>query len=684
MTNRQFGNKAHFALFYVFIYSIFAFVFSLATNIISPDQPLHDGQTLVSIGNEFELGFFSPNGSNSRYVGLWYTQFPEKVVWVANRENPLMDSSGTMMIGGLFENRSNLVIIDGNNNTVWFALNETNDGSQRSVKNAELNPIGNLILFDRNGSQLWQGFDHPTDVSLPGMKVGMNRQTGDELFISSWKHENNPSRGSFRALADAQRPPQIYIWNGSTKHYRTGQWNGRDFIGTRFLNNLWRIGYTMDYVPERGSLYFGIAALNYSGPLYLAINPFGYTVLSAWNPGSNKIVEFLLPESPCAYYGTCGSSGLCYDKDKKSSEICECFTGYIPKNVSEWNKGNWKEGCERKERFRCERNATTSQDVEEDGFLEYQRIKLPDLGSFVLSSGDKVSCEAECLRNCSCAGYAFVDTMGCMIFGDLIDVQRYATAPDGETFYLRLFHSELPKKHHRSKGFFVGLIVPLVVLGVCLLAFIIFQWRNKRRRSLAGDTHISDIRGEGNSEVRVFSYKEIEAATEKFSITNKLGEGGFGPVFKGKLQNGQLVAVKRLSRSSGQGLEEFKNEVLLISKLQHKNLVNLIGFCIQEEEKLLVYEYMPNKSLDKFILGSGSNDENTVLDWNMRYHIIEGIARGILYLHRDSRLRIIHRDLKTSNILLDDGMRPKISDFGMARIFGGDQSAANTNRLVGT
>ncbi|KAK4588158.1 hypothetical protein RGQ29_019235 [Quercus rubra] len=178
-----------------------------------------------------------------------------------------------------------------------------------------------------------------------------------------------------------------------------------------------------------------------------------------------------------------------------------------------------------------------------------------------------------------------------------------------------------------------------------------------------------------------FDMDTIEAATNKFSDDNKIGEGGFGAVYKGTFPNGEQIAVKRLSVRSGQGAVEFKNEVVLVFKLQHRNLVRLLGFCLEGEDKLLIYEYVPNKSLDHFLFEPAKQGE---LNWSKRYKIIEGIVREILYLHEDSRIRIIHHDVKASNVLLDHNVNPKISDFGMARIFVEDKTQANTNRIVGT
>nr|XP_023889924.1 G-type lectin S-receptor-like serine/threonine-protein kinase CES101 [Quercus suber] len=188
-----------------------------------------------------------------------------------------------------------------------------------------------------------------------------------------------------------------------------------------------------------------------------------------------------------------------------------------------------------------------------------------------------------------------------------------------------------------------------------------------------------------STDLQIFSFESITAATNKFSTENNLGVGGFGPVYKllfqGQLPDGQEVVIKRLSRNSGQGFLELKNEAILIAKLQHTNLVRLFGSCIHKEERMLIYDYMPNKSLDFFLFNPAKKN---ILGWKKRFNIIQGILQELLYLHNYSRLRIIHRDLKASNILLDDEMNPKILEFGMARIFGSNDSKVNTNGVVGT
>ncbi|XP_009403359.2 cysteine-rich receptor-like protein kinase 43 isoform X2 [Musa acuminata AAA Group] len=194
-----------------------------------------------------------------------------------------------------------------------------------------------------------------------------------------------------------------------------------------------------------------------------------------------------------------------------------------------------------------------------------------------------------------------------------------------------------------------------------------------------------DLEAIAATEHKVFRYEMLVAATRNFNPKQKLGEGGFGPVFKGRLEDGRDVAVKRLGRGSRQGAREFENEAMLLSRVQHKNVVNLYGYCAHDDDKLLVYEYIPNESLDK-LLFSGEDEGNgsrMQLDWKRRYQVIVGVARGLLYLHEGAHTAIIHRDIKASNILLDNRWVPKIADFGMARLFPEDQTHVNT-RVAGT
>ncbi|KAF3555657.1 hypothetical protein F2Q69_00015710 [Brassica cretica] len=210
-------------------------------------------------------------------------------------------------------------------------------------------------------------------------------------------------------------------------------------------------------------------------------------------------------------------------------------------------------------------------------------------------------------------------------------------------------------KDRSSSVLVVAIVVPVIVVVLLFIAGYCFLAKRAKRPYETAPT---------------FNHED-----------NKIGQGGFGEVYKGIFSNGTEVAVKKLSKSSEQGDTEFKNEVVVVAKLQHRNLVRLLGFSLEQEERILVYEYVRNKSLNYFLFDAAKRGQ---LDWIRRYNIIGGIARGILYLHQDSRLTIIHRDLKASNVLLDENMNPKIADFGMARIFGLDQTQENTNRIVGT
>ncbi|MBA0703004.1 hypothetical protein Goari_027343, partial [Gossypium aridum] len=236
-------------------------------------------------------------------------------------------------------------------------------------------------------------------------------------------------------------------------------------------------------------------------------------------------------------------------------------------------------------------------------------------------------------------------------------------------------------KGKSSSQTIIYIIVPTVGFLVLLSTFCYCILRRKARMKpylLEDQKDKSKARTMNSLQ---YDMSTIEAATDNFSDANMIGVGGFGSVYKGTLANGQEIAVKRLSRSSKQGAEGFKNEVALVAKLQHRNLVRLLGFCIEREERMLIYEFVPNKSLDCFLFDT---EKQKQLDWPTRLKMVKGIARGFLYLHTDSRLKIVHRDLKPRNILLDEDMNPKISDFGMARIVEENHNLEYTKKIVGT
>ncbi|GKV10178.1 hypothetical protein SLEP1_g21585 [Rubroshorea leprosula] len=324
-------------------------------------------------------------------------------------------------------------------------------------------------------------------------------------------------------------------------------------------------------------------------------------------------------------------------------------------------------------------------------------VQCPEMDSdSVTAKTSLLSFKVKCLLNCKCLAFATTiysddSITACEIWTSSAKLKP-AVNGKGRMIYI------LPSRENKWWLWLttaVGLMMTIPAL--CSVCYIIWKKCTSNddekysKRMLikgldGGETpSISFRKPKGHkadiNELLVFSFESIAYATNYFSPANKLGEGGFGPVYKGILHDGQEVAIKRLSTNSRQGVAEFKNEALLIAKLQHTNLVRLLGFCIQGEENLLIYEYMPNKSLDSFLFDS---DKKKILNWKRCFIIIEGIAQGLLYLHKYSRLRVIHKDLKASNILLDNEMNLKISDFGMARIFGLNESEANTNRVVGT
>ncbi|KAH9803153.1 Receptor-like serine/threonine-protein kinase SD1-8 [Citrus sinensis] len=645
---------------------------SFASDTITSSQSLSDGRTLVSKDGSFELGFFSPGSSKNRYVGIWYKNMPVKtVVWVANRINPINDSSGLLVVN----QTGNLVLTSQDKSVVWSAnLSKV----VRTPVVLQLLDSGNLVLRgERDGGSetyLWQSFDYPSDTLLPGMKLGWDLKTGLERRITSWKSPDDPSPGNFIWAVERQDNPELIMWKGSRKFQRSGPWNGLQFSASplrpnpifnfSLVSNEDELCYTFDM---RDKAAFSRIVMNQT--LYLLQRFIWNKATQSWELYS------YLPRDLCDTYALCGACGVCIINDLP---VCHCLNGFKPKS-----RGyvDWSQGCVRDKSLNYSR---------QDGFIKFTAMKLPDATpSRVSKSMNLNECREKCLENSSCMAYTNSDIRGggsgcAMWFGELIDMRDFPDA--GQDLYIRMSASEIEYADQGAKGKPTTKIVVIVVPTAALLAAVLIAGYliHKSRRNIVEKTENkreTDQVQNMDLQLPLFELATIANATDNFSINNKLGEGGFGPVYKGTLVDGQEIAVKRLSKISEQGLKELKNEVILFSKLQHRNLVKLLGCCIQGEEKLLIYEFMPNKSLNSFIF---DQERCKILDWSKRFHIICGTARGVMYLHQDSRLRIIHRDLKASNVLLDQDMNPKISDFGLARAFGGDETEGNTKRVIGT
>ncbi|GLT37750.1 hypothetical protein SLA2020_120510 [Shorea laevis] len=646
-----------------------------ALDTIVPDKSMKNGDTLVSSKGSFELGFF--RSSKGQYLGIWYKKPRTRtVVWVANRENPLSDGEGLLVL----DSEGILALLNSTKGVIW----SSNTSRSAETPVARLLESGNLVVQEEkiynDEDYLWQSFDYQSDTLLPGMKLGKNLKTGFDWFLSSWRSKDDPAPGIYSVRIDTRGVPQVVTEKGPKIQYRAGPWNGIGLAGRPAKPNSI---ISSRYVLNDVEVYYTYELAASSAETRTVLNSSGVVELFVWRNG-NHDSELRMPVALdiCHKYACCGKFAKC---NITSSPVCSCLEGYSPQSPIDWNSGNWSRGCVR----------DTPSDCEKDVFLKHTGLKWPDTSnSTVNMTMNLKECEQMCLTKCSCTAYTDADVRdggtGCLLwFGDLIDIRELT--PGGQDLYIRLAPSDMAHldKRKRSREMKKAtFMVSSVILGmlILILGFVFCIRKEKRRKEGLKKSYFrKDYMNDGEEELMLspmFDFETIAGATNNFSSNNKLGQGGFGPVYKGTLlEKEQDIAVKRLSRSSGQGLQEFKNEVILIAKLQHRNLVKLLGCCIEGDEKMLIYEYLPNKSLDCFIF---DKERSKLLDWNKRVNIIGGIARGLLYLHQDSRLRIIHRDLKAANVLLDGEMNPKISDFGMARSFWGEQTESNTNKVVGT
>ncbi|KAK6917418.1 PAN/Apple domain [Dillenia turbinata] len=542
---------------------------------------------------------------------MWYKKISVgKIVWVANGEKPVPVSnfSASLSIG----DDGNLKIVDGKQRIIWST--DVDIGINKTV--ALLLDNGNFVLKENeSGDFLWQSFHFPSNTLIAGMVLSVNSKTGERKYMTSWRSEDDPSKGEFTNGLVPQMPPQCFVWKGSKPYWRSGAWNGMTSIGIQGSRPSYFEKYTLNYNNQDGE--YSISFDTYDSMIVLiALESNGSLRRLTWDETAKEwSSSFESINTGCDVYGTCGAFGFC---DARKSPVCSCLKGFEPRFKDEWSTGNWSGGCDRRTELGYAGNFSGGSSLEnkkKDVFSKVRGVKLPDF-SLDMDFDDAKECEEWCLNNCSCLAYAYVDVLRCMVWtSDLIDTQKFLV-PGGQDLYLRLAHSELDDKQKTSIIVSVSVVSGFIILGGLTYGFFRQQkakqgLRKVSRRAMDLDGTISKRRSrvnQGNEpELPQFMFNSILVATENFSVTNKLGEGGFGTVYKGKLIDKQEVAVKRLSKMSRQGVQEFKNEIILITKLQHRNLVKLLGYCIEGNEKLLIYEFMPNKSLDTHLFGQLRN-----------------------------------------------------------------------------
>ncbi|GMN53823.1 hypothetical protein TIFTF001_022956 [Ficus carica] len=607
-------------------------------------QSLNGNQKLTSPREVFEMGFFTPGNSLNYYIGIWYKKPGDKtVVWVANREQPVSDPSFSAL--ELLEN-GNLTLLSESKTAIWSSNSKSN------VSNSTIGMLldsGNFVVRDALDSSLviWQSFDHPTDTWLPGGKVGYNK-----LIHRPWRNPQNPAPGIFSFQLDQNERKNLLLWNGSKMYWTSGYWTGTIFS---FVPEIQLNQYVTNvtYVSIKNESYFTYDAtysdaltrfmIDTTGQLkqYVRGKDFG-----RWN------LYWMRPSEQCEVYAFCGSFSKCNLYD---TPLCVCLEGFEPKRRNDWELGDHSDGCVRKTPLQCTSGGN-------DRFMTISNVRLP-LNSESLEVRNGEECRLACLSNCSCIAYAHDDQ--CFTWkGNLLNIKQLtASERVGKYLYLRVAASDLTEtKVVKRKTPWIVLVLVIVGLFSLLIVVAVFV----KRRYFVGESEILE------DSLVVFRSRDLKAATRNFS--EKLGEGGFGSVFKGSLPpNSTAVAVKTLN-SMNQGEKQFRTEVMTIGTIQHVNLVRLRGFCTEGSKRFLVYDYMPNGSLDSLLFQSSI----TVLDWRVRYQIAIGTAKGLCYLHEECRDCIIHCDVKPENILLDAEYNPKLADFGLAKLIGRDFSRVLT------
>ncbi|XP_076931932.1 LOW QUALITY PROTEIN: G-type lectin S-receptor-like serine/threonine-protein kinase At2g19130 [Bidens hawaiensis] len=628
----------------------FSLIISLSSgaDTITANQSISGDETIISKDNNFKLGFFKAGNSSNYYIGIWYNKVstnPPTVAWVANRQIPVSDrfNSELRIIGG------NLVLLNESKSEIWST--RANSSGLNSVI-AILLDDGNLVLKTglNSSENIWQSFDYPAHTWLPGARLAYNNITKTKKLLTSWKSTDDPAEGLFSLELDPIGKQYIIKWNRSTDYWTSGSWDEKNKLFSLVPEMRLNYIYNFSYVSNGNESYFTYSLYNPSIISRFIMDVSGQVKQLSWLDATQQWNLFWSqPRKQCEVYDYCGAFGSCRES---GLPFCNCLIGFRPRSQRDWDVNDFSGGCVRVTGLQCGRTS------ERYGFLKISSTRNNNLNSTSLDVGSSGECERSCLNNCNCSAYSY-DNNGCSIWdGDLLNLSEDNS--NERTINVKVASRDLPSET-KNNGVIIGTVVGSVVGVVVLVGLIWFLiYRNRRF------TRKTSLEGSLVS----FVYRDLQSATKNFS--EKLGGGGFGSVFKGTLPDSSVVAVKKLE-SVSQGEKQFRTEVSTIGTIQHVNLVRLCGFCSEGNSKLLVYDYMPNGSLDVHLF---SRDK--LLDWKTRYAIALGTARGLVYLHEKCRDCIIHCDIKPENVLLDGDLCPKVADFGLAKLVGRDFSRVLT------
>lgn len=626
----------------------------------------YSGAFLLSSNQTFKAAIYNPgNQQTTRFYLCVIHTASNKIIWSANRDAPISNS------GKMYLTSEGISIVDDNGNLKW-----STQKLQARVYALNLTEMGNLILLDQSNGSLWESFDHPTDTVVPGQHFLPG------AVLSSSVSDTNLSAGDYRFMINSS--DAVLKWKGQI-YWKLSMDTQAYVISSQLVDymavnetGLYLFGGNGSVVVIQVSLAlsdFWIAKLDSSGQ---------FIVLSQSGSGMQK--EVLGPDDGCRIPSACGSMGLCTDSPSASS--CSCTAGFaaasngtngcLPSDASY----SLPVACNSTSKVSQLNASVTSYTGLQDG-MDYFALVFSEPTRYDVSLS---ACQNLCSADCACLGffygnssgscYLLENELGSIISGNALEI--------GLLGYIKVLVG--PKQqgstvnNNQSRSFPVAALVLLPFIGFSLLVVLGFLWWRRSRIIKIREIKLGQSNSFSLEDLeafnipglpRRFDYEELEAATDKFKT--QIGSGGFGTVYRGTMADKTVVAVKKITNLGIQGKKEFFTEVAIIGNIHHVNLVKLRGFCAQGTQRLLVFEYMNRGSLDRTLFGSGPT-----LEWQERFDIALGTARGLAYLHSGCEQKIIHCDVKPENILLHDQFQVKISDFGLSKLLSPEQSGLFT------